>query len=75
MANGSALVIQDSENIDTHRWAVVARAARRISRRLTASARVSYSDQRSAHTGRSPNDFGDFLAVVGIQYDFDPFRF
>jgi hypothetical protein len=75
MTNGSARQVEVSNNINTHRWAVAARAARRISRRMSASARFSYSDQESAHTGRSPNDFGDFLAVVGIQYDFDPFRF
>jgi hypothetical protein len=74
-SNGRSLQVSASNNIETDRWAVFLRAARRISRRMTASARFSYSDQTSSHTGRSPNDFGNFLAVVGIQYDFDPIRF
>ena len=51
------------------------RAARRVTRRISASLRLSYSDQQSQNTSRNPNDFGNFLAIVGVKYDFDPFRF
>jgi len=75
MANGLQTVIEADSGVDTHRWGIVLRAARRITRRLSASMRFSYSDQTSQYTSRSPNDFTNFLAVVGVKYDFDPFRF
>jgi hypothetical protein len=68
-------VVEKSSAVDTHRFAVTLRAARRITQRMSSSIRVGYSDQRSKHTSRSPNDFGNFLAIVGVKYDFDPFRF
>jgi len=74
-ANGYQTVVEESSSVDTHRWGVVARAARRITRHITASVNVSYADQRSQHTSRNPNDFGTFLAYFGVEYDFDPFRF
>jgi hypothetical protein len=64
-----------SRAVDTDRWGIMLRAARRITRRISSSIRFSYSDQRSKNTDRSPNDFGNFLAIVGIKYDFDRFRF
>jgi hypothetical protein len=74
-ANSLSTVIEADNSVDTHRWGLFLRAARRITRNLSGSMRVSYSDQRSKHTSRSPNDFGNFLAIVGIKYDFAPFRF
>jgi len=74
-SNSLQTVVEKSNSIATHRWAVTLRAARRVTRRVSASFRVSYTDQRSQHTSRSPNDFGNFLAIVGVKYDFDPFRF
>ena len=64
-----------SRAVDTDRWGVTLRAARRITRRISSSIRFSYSDQRSTNTDRMPNDFGNFLAIVGVKYDFDRIRF
>ncbi|MBW2665558.1 MAG: hypothetical protein JRE13_04640, partial [Deltaproteobacteria bacterium] len=73
--SGVKMAVETSNAVDTHRWAVTMRAARRITRRISSSIRVSYADQRSQHTSRNPNDFGTFLVVVGVKYDFDRFRF
>jgi hypothetical protein len=62
-------------SVDTQRWGAAMRVARRLTRHLTASAWVNFSKQDSVDTDRSPNNFGDFTAIVGIKYDFDPFRF
>jgi hypothetical protein len=72
---GESSVIEVSNEVATHRWGVVLRAARRITRRISGTAYLGYADQRSKHTSQSPNDFGHFLAIVGVKYDFDPFRF
>jgi hypothetical protein len=73
--NGFASVVEESNSVDTERWGVGTRAAYRITRRMSVAARFNYSYQTSKHTSRNPNDFSDFTAVVGVKYDFDPFRF
>jgi hypothetical protein len=72
---GNARVVEDNTSVDTERWNVAARAARRLTRHITVSGRASYSHQSSTHTSRNPNDFSNFTAILGFQYDFDPFRF
>lgn len=74
-SNGLSTVIEDSDAVDTERWEVAARVARRVTRHITVSAWAAYSDQSSTNTTRNPNDFGDFTAILGFKYDFDPFRF
>jgi len=75
MLTGDATVVEESTSVDTQRWSVYLRAARRLTRHTTLSANFAYSDQTSKHTSRSPNDFGDFRVLVGFKYDFEPFRF
>ncbi|MFQ5473147.1 MAG: hypothetical protein ACE5FA_09725 [Dehalococcoidia bacterium] len=72
--NGLATSIETSNAVDTKRVAVFVRAARRITRRVTVAMRAQYSKQVAANTGRNPNDFGDFTAVLGVRYDFDPYH-
>jgi hypothetical protein len=72
---GDSTLVSESTSIDTERWDVRVRVARRITRHITVSAWAAYSDQTSSHTSRNPNDFSDFTAILGFKYDFDPFRF
>lgn len=74
-SNSLTSVVEKSNAIDTHRFAVTMRVARRITRHFSTSFRFGWSDQRSKHTSRNPNDFGNILATVGVKYDFDRFRF
>ena len=67
--------VTSSNAVDTDRWGIYARAARRVSRHLTVSFLASYSQQITGNTTRSPDDFGDFLAMLGFKYDFDTYRF
>jgi hypothetical protein len=61
--------------IDTERWAVHARAARRVTRRTTMTLRLSYANQETRHSDRNPDTFENFMALFGVRYDFDPIRF
>lgn len=72
---GVAQSVTSSNAVDTQRWGIYARAARRVTRHLTVSALASYSQQITGKTTRSPDDFGDFMAVLGFKYDFDTYRF
>lgn len=73
--NGLASVVEESTAVDTERWSIYARAARRLTRHITVSMRTQYSDQISDDTSRNPNDFGNFSVTLGFRYDFEPFRF
>jgi hypothetical protein len=72
---GSSVLVKDSRSVDTQRWGAAARIARRVTRHITVSALATWSTQDSAHTSRSPNEFGNISAILGFKYDFDPFRF
>jgi hypothetical protein len=61
--------------IDTERWSVYARAARRVTRRTTLTLRLSYADQQTKRSSRNPDTFENFMALFGVRYDFDPIRF
>ena len=70
-----ASVVEESTAVDTERWSIYARAARRLTRHISVSIRSQYSLQISDDTSRNPNDFGNFSVALGFKYDFDPFRF
>lgn len=72
---GNAVFVEDNNSVDTERWGITARAARRLTRHITVAARTAYSNQSSKHTSRNPNNFSNFTAILGFQYDFAPFRF
>lgn len=61
-------------SVDTQRWQVVLRAARRITKHTSATLRLSYADQDStSQTGNARNrSFQDVVAIVGFRYQFDP---
>jgi hypothetical protein len=60
------------EDIDTQRWGVAARLERSISRKMRASLRLTYNRQKSkSGTSGETSDFNNFIAVVGLQYQFD----
>jgi hypothetical protein len=75
MRNGEGRFVDVSDSVDTQRFAVGLRAARRITRRLTAAGRADWSKQTATNSSRNPNNFGVFTIYMGIQYDFDPLRF
>jgi len=58
--------------LDTKRWGVSVRMARRLSKHLRASLRYAYNEQTSkSGTAGSSSDFSNHLVTVGVQYDFD----
>jgi hypothetical protein len=73
--SGDALYLDTSNVVDTERWSVYGRIARRVTRRTTMTLRLSYSDQQTKRSDRNPDNFHDFMALVGVRYDFDPIRF
>jgi hypothetical protein len=73
--NGAGQIVEVSNSVDTQRWGVGLRAARRITRRMTASARADWSRQESNNSSRNPNNFGVFTIFMGIKYDLDRLRF
>lgn len=75
MLNGDLSYVEAKEAIDTERWSVFGRIARRMTRRTTMTLRLSYADQHTRRSDRNPNSFHNFMALVGVRYDFDPIRF
>ena len=73
--DGALGYIGVDEAINTERWAVYARAARRVTRRTTMTLRFSYASQQTRRSDRNPDTFDNFMALFGVRYDFDPIRF
>jgi hypothetical protein len=69
----SSTVLQDS--LDTNRWGVSTRLARRINDNLVVSTRYSFNRQssRSGTVGRF-SDFDDHIVTLAVEYDFDRWR-
>jgi hypothetical protein len=70
--SGDLVATEQEQAIDTQRWGVGARLARKLSRNLNATLRLTYNRQKSEDlTAGTTSDFNNFLAVVGVQYNFD----
>lgn len=72
MLNGQLGYLDVEDPIDTERWSVHARAARRVTRRMTMTLRLSYVNQQTRRSDRNPDTFENILALFGVRYDFDP---
>jgi hypothetical protein len=75
MLNGQLAYIDVDHAIDTERWSVHARAARRVTRRMTMTLRLTYTNQQTRRSDRNPDTFENYMALFGVRYDFDPIRF
>lgn len=59
-------------SLDTDRWGVSMRMARRLTKNIDASLRYTYSKQSSrSNTVGSTSDFGNHLVTLGVQYNFN----
>jgi hypothetical protein len=69
----TSTVIDDA--LETNRWGVATRLARRINDNLVVSARYTYNQQssKSGTVGRF-SDFDDHIVTLAVEYDFDRWR-
>jgi len=70
---GDLQTIKTNNTVDTERWGVGARVARKIGRHLEVALRLRYNKQSSkSRTRGSASDFDDYLAILGVRYTFEP---
>ncbi len=63
-----------SEEVESRRWTVAGRVARRLSRAITMAVTARYSDQDTENTTVGSGSFDNFVGILSFRYDFDPFR-